>query len=276
MVKIIYLDIDGTLRDERTGITNTVKAALSACRKKGIYIVICTGRNLGSIQEDVLALKTDGIISGGGCHIELLGEQLRAEHFSENLLEQMLKLIQARSLGASLEGERAMYMNQEAAEFYREDFEKKIRGCPQAEQARTRNGIRYADTLSLLKKEPMAIHKLCLISTEENIKAAEHLLGPMTQTVQKCRWNDRWYLELLPKGCEKGSAVRMVNGRLSIKKQESMSFGDGENDLEMFQATGICVAVKGGSPRLKAYADSICEEPSEDGIAKELKWRGIL
>lgn len=276
MVKIIYLDIDGTLRDERTGITNAVKAALSACRKKGIYIVICTGRNLGSIQEDVMALETDGIISGGGCHIQMLGKQLKAEHFSENLLGQMLELIQTRSLGASLEGERVMYMNQEAAEFYQEDFEKKVRGYPQAEQTRRRNGIRYADNLNHLRKEPAAIHKLCLISTEENIKTAQKLLGPMTQTVQKRRWNDRWYLELLPEGCEKGSAVRMINQRLSIKKQESMSFGDGENDLEMFQATGIRVAVKGGSPRLKAYADSVCEEPSEDGISKELKRRGIL
>ena len=61
---IIYLDIDGTLRDERRGIPESAKRAVQKCMDNGIFIVICTGRNPGSIQEDVKLLRTDGVISG--------------------------------------------------------------------------------------------------------------------------------------------------------------------------------------------------------------------
>ena len=49
MTKIIYLDIDGTLRDERLGIPESAETALRICREQGILIVICTGRNQISI-----------------------------------------------------------------------------------------------------------------------------------------------------------------------------------------------------------------------------------
>lgn len=59
MTEIIYLDIDGTLRDEREGIPESVVWALNECRKNKIQIVICTGRNQTSIQDDVMKLPWD-------------------------------------------------------------------------------------------------------------------------------------------------------------------------------------------------------------------------
>ena len=65
MTRIIYLDIDGTLRDEVRGVTPQTAQALEQCQARGIYIVLCTGRNPASIQPDVRRLPTDGLIAGG-------------------------------------------------------------------------------------------------------------------------------------------------------------------------------------------------------------------
>lgn len=276
MVKIIYLDIDGTLRDEINEITKNVKDAIRKCREKGIYIIVCTGRNPGSIQEDVRNLEMDGIISGGGCFIQLGSRMLKSEHFSVKVIEKILKLIHEQNLGASLESKEEIYMNHNAAEFYRKDFEKKFFGYPHAEQAKKKNKIQYEDNFIRLQEKSRKIHKICLIGREESVSEAERRFGEISQIVQKRRWNEEWYLELLPKDCGKGKAVCEINKRLGIRKENSMSFGDGDNDIEMFLETGVNVAVKGASQQLLKYADSICETPSEDGIPKELEKRGII
>ena len=133
---IIYLDIDGTLRDERRGIPESAKRAVQKCMDNGIFIVICTGRNPGSIQEDVKLLRTDGVISGGGCFIEFRGEMLKREHFPMRILGEFLEAIRKRKLGASLEAEEEIYMNEAAARFYREDSRGRSR------RARTGNDFR--------------------------------------------------------------------------------------------------------------------------------------
>ena len=94
--------------------------------------------------------------------------------------------------------------------------------------------------------------------------------------MQQGSWNDSWYLELLPPGCGKGSALRMVNRYLGIPRAGSPCFGDGANDLDMFRAAGTRVAVRGSCPALVQLADSLCGPPSESGIAQELVRRHIL
>ena len=83
-------------------------------------------------------------------------------------------------------------------------------------------------------------------------------------------------MELLPKGCNKGSAIKKLNRKLGIPKRKSMSFGDSENDIAMMGATGISVAVGCGSPMIGKYASSICEPVMEDGIYKELLRRNMI
>lgn len=276
MTEIIYLDIDGTLRDEKIGLLKSTEKAIRECRKKGIRIILCTGRNEGSIQEDVRRLETDGIVTGGGCCIVLKGVLLKNESFSSKILKEFLAAIKKQNLGASLESGQEIYMNQGAAEFYKQDFEKKIRGYPQAEQIKRENKISYEDNLRDIWKGDKKIHKVCLMGTAEKIESMENSFQQYAETIQKKEWNGIWYLEMLPKGCGKGSAVRLINERLAIDKKNSMSFGDGDNDIDMFKETGVRVAVSGGSLKLMAYADSICQEPAKDGIAEELKKRGII
>ncbi len=276
MTKIIYMDIDGTLRDEREGIAESARKAVQACREQGIYLVICTGRNLGSVQDDVLALGMDGIISAGGCDIRFQGKILAQKYFSMKLLGEILEAVRKRKLGAALEAETEIYMNGKAAGFYQEDFGRKISGCENAQQIREKNKIRYEDNFSQLWKDCEKIHKICLWGTKDHIQEITKKFLPDVQVVQEKEWNQSWYLELLPRGCGKGKAVKFLNRYLNIKKEDSMSFGDGDNDIKMLKASGIGIAVQGGSEELIKYADSVCGSPKENGVFLELCRRGIL
>lgn len=278
MVKIIYLDIDGTLRDDYKGIPNSAVLALEQCRKHEIQIVICTGRNLGSIQNDVMALQTDGIISGGGCYIQYHGEEVFEEHFSMKIIKKVLSVAAEWKLSLAMEAERKIYMDHNASVFYRNDFQHKIYGSSKAEQRIlcVKNKISYEENFEDIKSDTPKIHKICTFGHQAAVERLEKELEQDAETIQKKKWDDYWYLELLPKGCNKGSAVKKLNQKLGISKRESMSFGDSENDIAMMEATGIAVAVGCGSPVIGKYASSICEPVMEDGIYKELLRRNII
>lgn len=278
MVKIIYLDIDGTLRDEHKGIPGSAVLALEQCRKRKIQIIICTGRNLGSIQNDVMALQTDGIISGGGCYIQYHGEEVFKEHFSMRVLKKVLSVAAGWKLSLAMEAEQKIYMDHDASVFYRNDFQHKIYGSSKAEQKILciKNKISYEENFEDIKSDTPEIHKICILGQQDAVERLERELEQDAETIQKKKWADYWYLELLPKGCNKGSAVKKLNQKLGISKQESMSFGDSENDIAMMEATGIAVAVGYGSVAVKKYASSICEPVMEDGIYKELLRRNMI
>lgn len=278
MTEIIYFDIDGTLRNECQGITKHTACMIKQCRRKGILTVVCTGRNPGSIQDDVLDLEMDGIISGGGCFISYQGEWLKKTCFSNQEAESLLQEILKLEIAASVETEHTIYMNHRAAEFYKRDYEYKLSDLIVGERSRVRreNKVNYLDNFSQLNQRQEAIHKICILGEKMVIDEFSKTYRKAAKAVQQKEWNGQWYLELLPTGCQKGEAVTFLNQWLGISKDNSMSFGDGSNDLDMLQATGISVAVKNGSPELLDYADSVCEPPEQDGIYKELLRRGII
>lgn len=278
MVRIIYLDIDGTLRDEVTGISVKTKAALQQCQISGIQVVACTGRSPDCIQEDVLALGLDGIISGGGCYIRYGNEPLFSRHLSSLIVKRFLAYAAIYQLGISLELEKGIYMNDSMADFYKTDFHKKFSGYSSIEIAELlrRNKLCYQDTIARYRPEKDLVHKICVIGEHERLKELQSRLTGSIQVIQDQPWDGKWYLECLPAGCSKGTAVKWLNRFLHIPREYSMSFGDGGNDIDLLQAVGIGVAVEGGDPRLLRLADSVCEPPARDGIYKELARRNII
>lgn len=278
MVRIIYLDIDGTLRDEAAGISARVKTALRQCQITGIQIIACTGRSPGCIQEDVLALRLDGIISGGGCYIDYRGKRLFSQHISTLVVKEFLDYAEINRLGISLELEQGLYMNERIADFYRTDAQKKFAGYSNAEieVLLQKSKLSYRDTLAQYCPSRDSIHKICIIGSQAILKPLQDHFASKIQIIQNQPWHDQWYLECLPVGCTKGTAVEQLNRLLHIPRAYSMSFGDGGNDIDLLRAVGTGVAVAGGDPRLVNVADSVCEPPSQDGIYKELSRRHLI
>ena len=277
MVEIIYLDIDGTLRDEQKGVPDSAAWTIGQCRKYGIRIVICTGRSSGMVQEDVMALQTDGMISGGGCYIQYRGREVLRKCFDVETVKKAFALIPHLRLSLSVETEKHIFMDRNASVFYWNDFRRRI-GASRKTQKEVwiQNKIFYEDNFQDLKKDVNGIHKICIFGGRRGVDEAEKRVVGEAQLIQKRKWNGRWYLELLPKGCNKGTAVYRLNKELGILKSRSMSFGDGVNDIDMMKATGVAVAVGSGDMRIRKYASSVCEAAAEDGIYKELVRRNII
>ena len=76
------------------------------------------------------------------------------------------------------------------------------------------------------------------------------------------------WLEILPKAASKASAIRQLKDKLGYEKL--VVFGDGKNDVEMFELADEAYAVANAVPELKAKATAVIGGNNEDGVAKWL------
>ena len=79
--------------------------------------------------------------------------------------------------------------------------------------------------------------------------------------------SNKRYLEFLPEGVNKGSAVEILARHLGIDIKDIMCFGDNLNDMEMIQKAGLGVAMDNGHDDLKKAAALIAPGSGESGVA---------
>lgn len=264
MYKLIVLDIDGTLRDEKYGIPISTKKALELCYQKGYQICICTGRNLSSIQDDVLQLPVHYWITGGGHFIASPTTIISEYHFNQDDINHVYEYLQThQEIGAVFEGKTEMFMNQKAVDhLMKMNHEKEI--------SHLDNKIDYQDQFHLYNEEP--IHKMCLWCKADDIKQIDEIMEGRYLIAQ----NTEHYYEFVCLHGDKGTAIQKLIQYLTINKDEVIAFGDGLNDLSLFENVGCSVAMGNAHQELKAHATYVCEDIMDEGIYKELKRQKII
>jgi hypothetical protein len=86
--------------------------------------------------------------------------------------------------------------------------------------------------------------------------------------VQAVRTNQR-FLEFMPADVSKGSALTVLAAHLGIPPSAAVVFGDGENDIPMFEWAGMSVAMPEGSPLAQARAKLVAPDgPAETALAR--------
>ena len=75
------------------------------------------------------------------------------------------------------------------------------------------------------------------------------------------------FLEFAAAGVTKGSGLQFLSERLGFTREQTISFGDGENDVELIEWAGYGVAVENAHPRVKALADWVCPSADDEGVA---------
>lgn len=79
------------------------------------------------------------------------------------------------------------------------------------------------------------------------------------------------FCEICASGVSKGNAVKYVADMYGIKKEEIMSCGDQNNDIELLTCAGIGVAMGNATETLKSYADYITDTVNNDGVVKAVE-----
>lgn len=270
--RIIFFDCDGTLRDNVLGVLDKTKEAIKELKRRGHYVVLCTGRGKEVIHEDVLELNLDGIIASGGAYIEIFDSVIRNISFEKNKIKKIYENLSKESKnGFIFESNDIVLINKEALKKLEKMNEEKLKNIPVDMQKKVTllEKIKYEDNIRQYEK--YKVNKICLWGSKDIfLKVASELED--FQVIQE----QEEYYELAPKGVNKGTAVKLICDFLKVDLSKTISFGDGMNDIDMFKMTKIAVGIKSGDKNIFEYVDSICEDTSENGIYLELKRRKII
>lgn len=255
MIKAIFFDIDGTLipLGGKQMPSDTIQA-LKELKEHGIKIFLASGRGvreLGVITKDV---SFDGYITLNGqiC----LDEDFKLYYgnpIHDSDLKVLLKIFEEKKLHAVIIEEKRSYMNflDDTAEAIHQEIGVKASPIETYEGDAVYQVILYAD----------------VVYAEELFRSLPH-----------CKWS-RWHprgIDVFSKDGGKVAGIQKTLEHFGIQREETMAFGDGDNDVDMLKYVQIGIAMGNAQEQTKAVADHVTLATEEGGIVKALEYFNLI
>lgn len=263
-IKMIAIDLDGTVFNSSAELTKRNKEAIEEAIRRGIEIVISTGRAFSSLPDSIKSIH--GIkyaITSNGAHIIDLqtGKVIHSEYLSESAVRQVMKLSEELDVELEVFFERQGYIDEEYYNYIRDN------GC-------SYRNVKYVlwsrkpvhDIKSFMLKNISKIDNIniCFRSLDE-LEAARPRVEAITDATITASFRNN--LEVGGPNTSKKNALIRIMDILNISKEELMACGDAPNDIPMLEYAGIGVAMGNAWGGTKDYADYVTATNDEDGVA---------
>ena len=258
-IKLIAIDIDGTLVNNNREITPEVFEAIQKAKAAGVKIVIATGRPLLGVQNILEALN---LLDAGDYVITYNGALVQATATGEAFIDEPLTYddyldieMESRRLKTPLHSitMSTVYTHNRNISKYTIN-EAYITGLP----------LKYRTAEEMAKHE---IIKMMYIDDPDKLDATIAKLPQRFRERYTIVKSTPFYLEILNKNASKGLAVQHLAEKLGISYEETMAIGDEENDRSMLEAVGNPVVMANGNPELKKIAKYITKSNEDSGVA---------
>ncbi|MDG5786738.1 Cof-type HAD-IIB family hydrolase [Evansella sp. AB-P1] len=255
--KLIAIDIDGTLLNEKGLITDRTKKVIKDVQNNGIFVVLATGRHLltsETIGRDLHLM--DPIIShNGGTIYEPIGKNV--------VVEQGFNIDQVELVLSFLRRERIPFFVSTATHLIAEENLLTTDYCSEF------NGVKLT-LIRNVKKINEPILKLSILGEEKVIDQLNGIIKKLAPTLQIVRGGERGS-DIMPLHFNKGRALKILCERYGVNLSQTIAFGNYYNDIEMIKYAGLGVAM-GNAPKLvKLAADFVTSSNNEDGVANVLE-----
>lgn len=260
MIKLIAIDIDGTLLNSHHQITDEVKNALMQKRKEGVYIVLCTGRPILGVEDylNELQLTTDDdyVITFNGALAQNTKTKETLAHHTLNIHDfyTLHQLSLELDLHFHTETTEAMYTSN-----------RDISPYTVIESGMTKMPLHYRTAEEM--DRDMIISKMMIIDEPELLDAGIPKIPAELHEKYEFVKSMPFFLEVLNKQATKGNALKDLAEQLGIKQEEVMAIGDNLNDLTMIEYAGCGVAMGNAEQEVKDIANHITKTNDENGVA---------
>ena len=274
-IKIISLDLDGTLLDSQKRLSEENRAALEEAAAKGVHIVPTTGRFFGMMPQTVRDLPFVRYA------IKINGAQVYDRETDTAIVREEIPLGMALDLMRLIDDYDVIYdcyrsnwgwmtqSLQEKAEDYATDthYLKMVREFrnpvpdlkAHLESTAAEGDVQKVMLFARNKPGSEAVTKAIADAVAERF--------PLIKTTSST-WNN---LELNIATAHKGNSLRRFAEHLGFTLDNCMALGDGTNDLSMIEAAGLGVAMSNAHPFVLAAADHVTVSNDENGVAKAIR-----
>ena len=255
MIKAAFFDIDGTLVGFKTHrVAESTWRAIELMRARGVRVVIASGRSVAEMQKELKGVFDAYVTMNGQFCFDERGTY-RDAHIDDADVRVLVE--QARA------GLYDLYVMQGARSFVNN------RGPFVVELGR-QVGLDY-EVGSLDMAYELPVYQFNVFGGPE----VEDVFLSKTEHVVVTRWN-KLFCDVIPAEGGKDFGVRATLERLGITPDEAIAFGDGENDLTMFDAVGTSVAMGNAWDVVKDRATHITTDVDDDGIWNACVELGII
>ena len=256
-IKIVFFDIDDTLRNSKTGfIPTSIPTVFQQLREKGILTGIATGRGIFGVVPEICELKPDFFVTLNGAYIEdKKGNVIDSNKIAKDKVEIYIAWTKEVGIDYGLVGSHTAKLSTRT-ELISEAIDPI-----------------YPD----LDVDPDFYEKEDIYQMWTFEERGDDLILPDTlaSTLRMVRWHEH-SSDVVPISGSKAAGVAKVVDQLGLKPENVMVFGDGLNDLELFDYAGISIAMGVSHEKIKEKADYITKTLEEDGIFDALERFGMV
>lgn len=267
-MKIVAIDLDGTLLHSDCTISSYSKEVIAEAAKNDIMVVPTSGRSFRSIKNQVGDIE--GIkycISGNGNVVtdirteDIIHNNKLPQYFVYRIYKEVKKrggfieLYCDNDAYVEKENKEIMYQTQMPVEFCDDLLSTDIVGL--SFDLLLRRGIMKVNKIHVAFPDPMDVQEF----------AGELMRNEELMVTFPSPYN----MEIFSKGCNKDTGIRILSEKFHVAQKDTVAIGDSDNDVAMIQYAHMGVAVANAAQVLKEKADYITKSNDEDGPAIVLK-----
>lgn len=272
-IKLVALDLDGTLFDNSSLISERNLTAIRSITDKGIHVVISTGRPFEGIPFD--QIKGTGInyaitANGSGIYEISTGKCLYENAMDEELVTPILNFLLTRDIHMDAFIGGKGYTPVQCVE-----TAQKLTVPSSIKNYIITTRTRLDNILQFIHENQLKVQKMTLnfypaadgtLIDRETVR--KFLVSNPSITTVCGGYNN---LEFTRADANKGVGLRKLAEILGVNPDATMAIGDTENDLAIIEAAGIGVAMGNATDAVKAKADYVTTSNTEDGVAAAIE-----
>lgn len=271
-IKVIIMDVDGTLTNSKKVVTEKTKNALIKAQELGSILVLASGRPTSGLIDLAKELKMN---EHNGLLVSFNGSKVIDCETNKVLFNKTMSIEEGQAVLEHMKNFKVKPMIDKDDYIYVNDvFDNEV-----INNGEPFNIIEYESRggkFKLCEQEDLAafadypLNKILTAGDPEYLE--EHYKEMMEPFKDKlsCMFTAPFYFEFTAKGIDKAKALDSVLIPMGYKKEEMIAFGDGHNDASMVKYAGVGVAMENAVEDLKAIANEITLSNEEDGIVYTL------
>lgn len=269
--KIVFIDIDGTLVNDEKQIPKENIETIKKLKTKGIEVVLASGRPYHNIEKysNIAGAMPYIIGSNGGVVVNYKEDKLLYNaNIDKPLALEILKFVKVNNLFTAITLSGNLVLESEMYSLTKENRDELIVVNSLEEYLKNTNESIIKFSIMSDNKEDLEIAREKLIN-KFNITITNADTFVIPNKYRKAGKNP-YIMDIMKEYVNKGEAIKKLCKYLNLNTQEAIIFGDGLNDIEMFELDAYKVAMKNAKDKIKEMADFVTISNNEAGVAYKL------
>lgn len=254
MIKIVFLDVDGTILSHNTNtVSSKTKEAIRLLQDNHIKVFVCSGRSKYEFNQIILLndVYFDGYIFMGGAFSTYKDETISEYPISKKDVENIYDYLLENPFSMIAVEKENQYIN------FIDDY---------AIQAYDAIHTSFPEIKDFPSIGSHKIYQFVALAKQNKIDE----LSKRVQDILITSWNPYGF-DLVNKNSGKGNAIKDVCQYFGYQLEESLGIGDGENDIDMLKTVGTSIAMGNALDSVKEISDYVTTDIDNNGVYNALK-----